>query len=106
VLVTYLAAGTGLAGIIGAIVSLATFVASRRERGEARLRLEADAGREATDAAFRRTGTVIDRLVAENSRLARRVDELETELTEARRIYGAEMARMREQLNKLTREAP
>jgi predicted RNase H-like nuclease (RuvC/YqgF family) len=102
----YLAAGAGLGALIGAFIALANYFTSRRDRNEVRRRSDYDAGREATNDSFERQGKVIERLDAENSRLSRRVDELEEELTTARDQYGAEMRRMREQIRQLlAREA-
>jgi predicted RNase H-like nuclease (RuvC/YqgF family) len=103
---SYLAAGAGIGALITASIALANFFTSRRERATARQRHEYDAGREATNDSFRRQGQVIERLDAENSRLSRRVDELENELGSARELYAAEMGRMREQIKQLlAREA-
>jgi predicted RNase H-like nuclease (RuvC/YqgF family) len=102
----YLGAAAGLAALITAFITFANFLASRRDRAEGHRRREYDAGREATNDSFRRQGQVIERLDAENSRLSRRVDELEEELTSARKLYSDEMGRMREQIKQLlAREA-
>jgi predicted RNase H-like nuclease (RuvC/YqgF family) len=102
----YLGAGAGFAAIVSAFIALGNFISSRRERADAHRRKEWDAGREATNDSFRRQGQVIERLDAENSRLSRRVDELEDELTTARTLYAHEMGRMREQIKQLlAREA-
>lgn len=103
---TYLAAGAGLAAIIGAFIGFAQFLASRKDRSDARRRSEYDAGREATTAAFRIQLELNEQLRGENSRLARRLGDLEHDFEEARELYADEMARMREQIRQLlAREA-
>lgn len=70
----------GLSGLAGVVVSSLAFTSSRRDHTEARRDLALKADREGTAQAFEMQGKLNDRLASENARLARRVDELETEL--------------------------
>lgn len=91
-MLVYLAAGTGVAGFIAAIVSLVKLWRDTGDRADARRRRQDDAGREATRTAFDMQLELNQGLRVEISRLNRQVAELERDVAAAKERYTRELA--------------